>query len=73
MLSPHTAVLGGAAAAGSLTDDPLAPRLQQSAARADMEGQAGAVAHGSVLLTVGNRGVVVVDAEHLTAKWVSGH
>lgn len=70
LLSPHTAVLGGTAASSALRDDPLAPRLAASASRADGEGQAGGVAHGSVLLTVGNRGIVVVETEQLNGRWV---
>ncbi|EFJ52432.1 hypothetical protein VOLCADRAFT_86511 [Volvox carteri f. nagariensis] len=67
LLCPHTVVLGGGAS-GGLLDDPMAARLQASTGRADVEGLAGGVAHGSALLTVGNRGIVVVEAEQLSAK-----
>ncbi|PNH05109.1 hypothetical protein TSOC_008672 [Tetrabaena socialis] len=62
LVSPHSARL-----ASGLADDPLAPRLAQGA-RLDVEGQAGGVAHGSVLMVAGNAGVVVVEAELMSAK-----
>ncbi|KXZ43265.1 hypothetical protein GPECTOR_96g731 [Gonium pectorale] len=67
LLSPLSAHLGGTALSGGLTDDPLAPRLV-AGSRLDGEGQAGGVAHGSLLLAAGNRGIAVVDAEQLSTK-----
>ncbi len=77
LLSPLSAALAPACAAGTaLYDDPPAvmPRLVAGGRLGvDGSGQAGAsgVAHGSLLLTAGNRGVAVVEAEVLTNKWVS--
>lgn len=76
LLSPISVALAPACAAGiALYDDPPAvmPRLVAGGRLGvDGSGQAGAsgVAHGSLLLTAGNYGVAVVEAEMLTNKWV---